>query len=311
MKKRKPNSVERVLTWIAAVIVLGGLGLLMWPNPAPQHPPISVKVEQPPEAPQEAAAPPVGDEKAQPQAASVAEAALPPRPAVIPRAPGGKPMIAIVIDDMGLDLKGSQRATELPGYVTLSFMPYATRLREQTKDARAQGHELLLHMPMEPMGHDDPGPGALLVGLPPDELRQRFDTALASFVGFDGVNNHMGSKFTADPAGMEIVIGELQQRNLFFLDSRTNAKTVGESTARQHGLPAISRDVFLDDDINLKAVNAQLERTEYVARRKGYAVAIGHPHAITLEALAAWLPEAEKRGFVFVPVRNLVSSHAE
>jgi polysaccharide deacetylase 2 family uncharacterized protein YibQ len=305
MTKKKPGFIERIFLWAAAIIVLCGIGLLMWPNPAPRHQPISVKVEQPPEAPKEAETPPVGDEKAQPQAASI------PAPTITPPAAGGKPMIAIVIDDMGLDLKGSKRAAELPGYVTLSFMPYATRLREQTREAREEGHELLLHMPMEPMGHDDPGPGALLVGLPPDELRQRFETALASFVGFDGVNNHMGSKFTADPAGMEIVIDELQQRNLFFLDSRTNAKTVGESTARQHGLPTIARDVFLDDDINLPAVNTQLERTEYVARRKGYAVAIGHPHAITLQALEAWLPAAEKRGFVFVPVKNLVSSHAE
>jgi uncharacterized protein len=302
MKRKKPNLIEMLLLWLSAAVVVAGLGVLIWPAPAPKHEQISVKVEQPPEMNAEPETKPVGDEKAQPQTAT---APIPPA-VFVPPVIKGKPKIAIVIDDVGLDMRGSKRATELPGYITLSYMPYATRLRDQTKEAREQGHELLLHMPMEPLGHDDPGPGALLVDLPPDEIRQRFDTALASFVGFDGVNNHMGSKFTADSAGMEIVIDELKQRDLFFLDSRTNAKSVGESMAKEHGLPTIARDVFLDDEITLKGVNAQLERTEYVAKHKGYAVAIGHPHAITLQALEAWIPEAEQRGFEFVPLHTLV-----
>ncbi len=206
-----------------------------------------------------------------------------------------------------LDIHGSKRAIRLPAFVTLSFMPYATGLKDQTREARDAGHELMLHMPMEPVGREDPGPGALLTNLPPEELRRRFDTALASFTGFDGVNNHMGSKFTADTAGMELVIGELQERHLFFLDSRTSGRTVGESIARQHGLPTISRDIFLDDEINLTAIRNQIEQAERVARRKGYAVVIGHPHGPTLEALEAWFPEAAGRGFVFVPVRELIT----
>jgi polysaccharide deacetylase 2 family uncharacterized protein YibQ len=221
---------------------------------------------------------------------------------------GHKPQIAVVIDDMGLNLSGSQRAIKLPGYVTLSFMPYAERLDEQTTEAREAGHELMLHMPMEPIGRQDPGPGALLTTLSPADVRARFDHALDSFDGFDGVNNHMGSRFTAYTAGMEIVIGELQKRHLFFLDSRTSTQTVGQSIAEKHGLPTISRDIFLDDNLAPEAIRAQLAATERVAKRKGYAVAIGHPHEATLTALEAWLPEAEKQGFVFVPVRNLVKA---
>jgi uncharacterized protein len=303
MASKRPSFIERLLLWLSALVVVVGLALLIVPEPQPKHPQVSVKVEQAEEPSVTAETKPLGDEKAQPQA----ETPVPP-PATTPFVPPGKPKIAIVIDDMGLDMRDSNRAAALPGFITLSYMPYATRLREQTRDAREQGHELLLHMPMEPVGHDDPGPGALLVDLPANEIRQRFQTALASFVGFDGVNNHMGSKFTANSAGMEIVIDELRQRNLFFLDSRTSAKSVGESLARQEGLPTIARDVFLDDDITLKAVNAQLERVEYVAKHKGYAVAIGHPHAITLQALEAWLPEAEKQGFELVPLRELVGS---
>src|SRR6202012_4856582 len=101
-----------------------------------------------------------------------------------------------------------EKAIHLPAPVTLSFLPYAVRLREQAKQAQAAGHELLLHMPMEPIGREDPGPGALLTNLPMDELRARFEKALDSFPGFDGINNHMGSKFTAWPQGMDMVMDE-------------------------------------------------------------------------------------------------------
>lgn len=295
--KKSRNWLLHLLFWFC--ILAGGLWVAFAPKPPPYHPQdVHVKVEQP-VAESESV---LGDEKAQGEAPPV----LQPLPPTLPRYVGQTPEIAIVIDDVGLDLKSSKRAINLPGYVTLSFMPYATRLREQTKEARDNGHELMLHMPMEPMGHDDPGPGALLTELPMDELKQRFETALASFVGFDGVNNHMGSKFTAYPAGMEMVVDELQQRHLFFLDSRTSSKTVGENIARQRGLPTIARDVFLDDTISVDAIRAQLVQTEHVARHKGYAVAIGHPHEVTMEVLEQWLPQAEAQGFKLVSVRNLL-----
>jgi polysaccharide deacetylase 2 family uncharacterized protein YibQ len=303
MKKSRKKIWFHGAFWL--LIAAGAAWVAFAPAPKQALPMVSVKVAPPADVPPPVVeAPPVGDEKVLPQTAA-ATPALPPREELAP-APHGAPRIAIVIDDMGLDLKDSARAIELPPAITLSFMPYATRLHQQAEDAQEAGHELLLHMPMEPVGHDDPGPGALLTGLPPEEVRARFDAALASFTGFDGVNNHMGSKFTADAAGMEIVADELQPRHLFFLDSRTSPKSVGESVAKQHGVPAIARDVFLDDELTLKSVNQQLAETERVARRKGFAVAIGHPHPVTLQALEAWLPDAEKKGFVFVPLRTLV-----
>ncbi|MDP9128555.1 MAG: divergent polysaccharide deacetylase family protein [Pseudomonadota bacterium] len=268
------------------------------------EPPISNSVLAGPSQAPDTTLPAAGDEKSQQLAAIMP----PPVPSPSPRPRGDHAQIAIVLDDLGLDLRGTKKAIELPSFVTLSFMSYATRLREQTKEGRDRGHELLLHMPMEPTGHADPGPGALLVALPPDEIRRRFQNGLASFAGFDGVNNHMGSKFTADTTGMEIVIDELQQRHLFFLDSRTTSKTVGESLARQHGLPTIGRDVFLDDDEAIGAVRNQMEQAERIARRKGSAVVIGHPHPATLEALSGWIPDAQARGFVFVPLHTLLPS---
>jgi len=213
----------------------------------------------------------------------------------------GKPLIAIVIDDVGLDRPHSRRAWELPGPITLSFLPYAKDLREQAHAAHARGQELMLHLPMEPMGHADPGPGALLVSLGDAELRQRVTTALDSFDGYVGVNNHMGSRFTANKPGMETVLKLFKARGLMFLDSRTTPQTVGEQTAQELGVPTMQRNVFLDDDEAIDAVRRKLAETEAVARRQGFVVAIGHPHEATLQALADWLPGLQAKGFVLAP----------
>jgi uncharacterized protein len=214
----------------------------------------------------------------------------------------GKPLIAIVIDDVGLDRPRSRRAWELPGPVTLSFLPYAKDLNEQAKAARSHGNELMLHMPMEPMGRADPGPNALLTSLSENELRQRVTTDLDSFGGYVGVNNHMGSRFTASRPGMDVVLRLLRARGLLFLDSRTTAQSVGESLAQELGVATISRNVFLDDDESLGAVKRQLATTEEVARRQGFVVAIGHPHENTLQALSEWLPALAAKGFALAPL---------
>ncbi len=215
---------------------------------------------------------------------------------------GAKPLIAIVIDDVGLDRPRSKRAWELPGPLTLSFLPYAKDLREQARQAHAHGNELLLHMPMEPNGRADPGPNALLVSLSDRELRQRLTQALDSFDGYVGVNNHMGSRFTAFRPGMETVLHLLKARGLLFLDSRTTTETVGDKVAQELGVPSVSRNVFLDDDEALAAVRRKLAQTEEVARHQGYAVAIGHPHEATLQALAEWLPSLAAKGFAEAPL---------
>jgi uncharacterized protein len=213
-----------------------------------------------------------------------------------------KPLVAIVIDDVGIDRPHSKRAWELPGPLTLSFLPYAKDLREQASAARAHGNELMLHLPMEPNGRADPGPNALLVSLSEAELRNRVNAALESFDGYVGVNNHMGSRFTAFKPGMETTLRLFKTRGLLFLDSRTTPETVGDQLAQELGVPSVARNVFLDDDESIDSVRRKLAETEAVARRQGFVVAIGHPHEATLQALAEWLPTLSAKGMVLAPL---------
>ena len=220
---------------------------------------------------------------------------------------GRRPLIAIVIDDMGLDRPRSNRVVELPAPLTLSWLPYARDLREQAVSGRQRGHELLLHMPMEPVSPaHDPGPGALLTSLPPSELARRLQVALASFDAYVGLNNHMGSRFTAERSGMDPVIRLLKERGLLFLDSRTTSASVGDAMAIEAGIPSANRHVFLDDIETLDNVRTQLATTERLARQQGFAIAIGHPHDVTIAALTEWLPTLRANGLAAAPLTAVV-----
>lgn len=214
-----------------------------------------------------------------------------------------RPLIVVVIDDMGLDRPRSRRITELPRPLTLSYLPYARNLAEQATAARGRGHELMLHLPMEPLSRGvDPGPNALLTNLSLDMIRRRTVAALDSFSGYVAVNNHMGSRFTTWRPGVEVSLREMKTRGLAFLDSRTHADTVGGLVAEELGMPNVDRHVFLDDVMAIDAVRRQLAETEVLARRQGFAVAIGHPHDVTIQALAEWLPGLSGKGFVLGPI---------
>ncbi len=218
----------------------------------------------------------------------------------------GQPMIAIVIDDMGIDRSRSARAAALPGPLTLAYLAYAFDLSHQTAQARVAGHELLVHVPMEPVGATaDPGPSALLTQLSEAELARRITWNLDQFGGFVGINNHMGSKATSDLETMQAVMVELSKRGLLFLDSRTSVATVARGEAKRVGIPALERDVFLDHDPSPIAVRAALLKTEKTAEEQGFAIAIGHPKDVTISALAEWLPDVKARGYAIVPVSAL------
>ncbi len=214
-----------------------------------------------------------------------------------------RPLIVVVIDDMGVDRPRSRRVTELPQPLTLSYLPYARDLAEQATAARSRGHELMLHLPMEPMSSSvDPGPNALLTSLSLDMIRRRTVAALDSFSGYVAVNNHMGSRFTTWRPGVEASLREMKARGLAYLDSRTHADTVGGLVAEELGMPSVDRHVFLDDVMTGDAVRRQLAETEALARRQGFVIAIGHPHDVTIQALAEWLPGLSGKGFVLGPI---------
>jgi hypothetical protein len=144
------------------------------------------------------------------------------RYAVAAPARDSRPRIVVVMDDLGLDRRRSERTMALPAPLTLSFLPYASDLPRQTDLARRAGHELLVHVPMEPFGHvADAGPNELDVALGRDEVLRRLRWDLGRFEGYVGINNHMGSRFTSDADALRPVIEELRARGLLFLDSRT------------------------------------------------------------------------------------------
>jgi len=222
---------------------------------------------------------------------------------------GRRPRVAIVIDDCGLDRSRTERAIALPAPVTLSFLPYAEDLPRQTAAAHRAGHELLVHVPMQPINmHTDMGPNGLAVDQPREEVLRRLRWDLDRFEGYVGINNHMGSRFTANPEAMHWVLAELKARGLMFLDSRTIGNSTGEIVAAVEAVPFAGRDVFLDDDQDASAVEARLRDVEAVARKKGTAIAIGHPHDATLAALNSWIANLPRLGFAIVPLTDIVKA---
>jgi polysaccharide deacetylase 2 family uncharacterized protein YibQ len=220
---------------------------------------------------------------------------------------GDRPLVAVVIDDLGLDRVRTAEMIRLRGPLTLSFKTYANDLAQQTEMARRAGHELFLHVPMEAVDRrEDPGPHGLFTSQSRDEIIEQLRWGLDRFDGFVGINNHMGSKFTADASSMAPVIAELRARGLAFLDSRTSAVSTGVRLAIAYGVPHAARDVFLDDDETPAAIAKELARAERVARQHGSAIAIGHPHDATIAGLKNWLPQIEGKGLALVPVSAIV-----
>jgi len=217
------------------------------------------------------------------------------------------PMIALIIDDLGIDRRRSEKILQLPTPLTLAFLPYARKLEDITARARSSGHELMVHVSMEPSSETaDPGPNVLKTNMTPDELKERIDWALSRFSGYVGINNHMGSRFTTDQKGMAVIMDELKRRGLLFLDSRTAGGTVGGRLAMEAGVPFAERNVFLDNVNEEAAVEQQLEQLEKTARKNGWAIGIGHPKDATIAVLSRWIPKMEERGVVLVPLTAII-----
>lgn len=203
----------------------------------------------------------------------------------------GKPLVAIVIDDMGNRQNTGRALIALDLPLSFSFLPSTPFSEELQKAAQAKGRDILLHLPLEPIDPKwNPGPGTLTTSMDQETMRTIFHDDLQSVPAAMGINNHMGSRFTADPQAMRTLLSLVRSRNLFFLDSVTSSQSVAYDLAREMGIKTERRTVFLDNDQNPEKIRAQLDLLVKLAEEHGQAVGIGHPYPATLEAIRGYQP---------------------
>jgi polysaccharide deacetylase 2 family uncharacterized protein YibQ len=222
-----------------------------------------------------------------------------PRP---PATKGAKsPRLAIIVDDMGYDRAAADRLLALPFPLTVSVLPHLPLSTEVAEEAYRRGDEVLLHLPMESesseVKHEE---SELRIGMNAKQVDSAVAGMLETVPHAIGVNNHQGSRATADPPLMQALMPALRQRGLFFIDSRTTPATIAYDVAEGSGVRAASRRVFLDDTPTREAILAQLKLAEQDAVQNGSAIAIGHPHPATIAALTEEVPRLEARGIRLV-----------
>jgi len=223
--------------------------------------------------------------------------------------PSEKPaLVAIVIDDLGQDVKPAREILSLPAKVTFAVMPGLPQSRKVAELAEQNNREVLLHLPMEYRGRNGkPAPGMLRSDMTPMDFLNTISDDVASVPGAVGVNNHEGSSLTENKEAMKFLMAELKSRDLLFLDSLTSPKSVAYATAKEFGVKAAKRDVFLDNESdNEEYIRKQLDELTRIAKAHGWAVGIGHPHPATISALRSWIAEADKLGITIVPVSRLI-----
>lgn len=219
---------------------------------------------------------------------------------------GAAPRVALVIDDLGRSVHDLERLRALGVPLTYAVLPFEPRTPEVVAALRDRGAEFLLHLPMEPANGADPGPGALTSAMDDAELAAATARALDAVPGAAGVNNHMGSAMSPRREAMAVVLRVIDGRGLYFLDSRTSAETAGYEVARELGMPAAERQVFLDNERDPAAIREQFRRLLEIARERGSAVGIAHPYPETFESLAAAVPEARAAGIEFVTAGSVL-----
>ena len=219
-----------------------------------------------------------------------------------------QPAISIIIDDMGYRLQSGNRAVNLPGAVTYSFLPHAPHVVSQSKLAHTQNKEIMLHLPMEAESGKKLGPGGLTECMSEQKFVKVLESNIDSIPYVSGFNNHMGSLLTKSQMLMKRLMREVAtDKKLFFVDSKTTSNSVALKVAQEEGLKSIQRDIFIDHEESEIFIQKQLRKLIRRAQRKGTALAIAHPKKITLSILEKWLPELEAKGIKLVPVSTLIS----
>ena len=218
-----------------------------------------------------------------------------------------RPLVAIIIDDLGYDNKIAIKFSKLNAVLTFSILPHSPFQKAIAHLSKEKGLDIMLHLPMEPVEYPDvnPGPGTLLTSMTPDQLTRQLENDLDAVPFIKGVNNHMGSKMTAASSQMYQIFSILKKRGLYFVDSRTTAETLCKPSARLFQIPFAQRDVFLDHVTTVEFIRKQLNELVIIAQRNGYAVGIGHPHSLTYQVLREMLPELQKK-VRLVPASEIV-----
>jgi polysaccharide deacetylase 2 family uncharacterized protein YibQ len=195
---------------------------------------------------------------------------------------------------------------KLPGLVTLAFAPYGQELEKQTAAARAEGHEIMLQIPMEPFDYpdNDPGPHTLTARGKPRENLDRLHWAMGRFTGYIGVVNFMGAKLTADEAALSPILREIGSRGLAFLDDGSSSRSVASAVAASAQMPAARADVVVDGTPHADAIDKELARLEEMAKKRGFAIGTASALPLTVDRIARWARALEAKNIQLVPVSN-------
>ena len=221
---------------------------------------------------------------------------------------GENPVIAVVIDDMGISKKRTADIASIRAPLTASFLTYGRNLEQQIENSQKNGQEIMIHVPMEAQKNIDVAPDVLTTTMTPQEIQQNLKTMLAKFKNVNGINNHMGSKLTEDKERMTAVMQVLKELDMFFLDSKTSAQSKAEEAAAESGIAYAHRHVFLDNNNDKNYILGQLAIAERIARKNGYAIAIGHPKTQTFEALKEWIPTLEEKNIELKPMSEIIKT---
>ncbi|AXP60625.1 divergent polysaccharide deacetylase family protein [Haemophilus influenzae] len=197
--------------------------------------------------------------------------------------------LAIVIDDVGYHSKEDAAIFAMPREISVAIIPAAPYARARNQEAKSQGRDILIHMPMQPVSAVKIEDGGLHLGMSAAQVNDRVNTAKNIVRDAIGMNNHMGSAATADPQLMTYLMTALQEKHLFFLDSRTIGKSVAGKIAKEQGVRSLDRHIFLDDSNEFADVQHQFKAAIHYARKHGSAIAIGHPRQNTIAVLQAGL----------------------
>jgi polysaccharide deacetylase 2 family uncharacterized protein YibQ len=217
--------------------------------------------------------------------------------------------VALIVDDMGNSLEALDELLSLKEGITIAILPHSPHAQETARVAHENDLEVLLHLPLESLNNHEAATdteGMIMAGMSPTEITQAFEDSLARVPYADGVNNHMGSKFTADESLMRTLLTPMKEKGLFFVDSRTTAQTVAYGEALRMGVPAVERDVFLDADPDRSRIKSRLIELFRMARKKGKALGICHPYPETLQTLKSSFRLFEDYDLEVVPVSRLV-----